>query len=365
MAPPGARQRRSKEKAEKAPAPAEPASAPPPPERASARTTARNLAAITLVVGLPYALYCAYVYVHLESGWLRPAVGVRDARQLLIVGSQSAGTTQMAAALSKLGLEVAHEASDTTSQFARDGSVSWFHGIRFFEGEAPARSLDLLCARSYRNMGFHPAAFRRARCSIRVEWDACWARECRAVVRESWGCASRGDCETPFAKALLQNRHPLRTMESLIVKFCRSETAPASPALVLFARALWPAAAEWDDDACVPVVAAYVTRYYESMLEAVAAGRIDGMYRLEAVDTCAVAALGGFGAALYAPAREAFERACAGPGATGADLGGDNVRNKRNRGLVRLALANLSAIDASLARRVVALGRRMGYDPIV
>lgn len=347
------------------PAPAGIESAAPASDSASVRTTARTLALITLVIGLPYALYCLYIFVHLGSGLLRHPIGVTDARQLLIVGSQSSGTTQMAAALSKLGLEVAHEASDTTSQFARDGTVSWFHGIRFLQGEAPASSLDLLCMRSYRNMGFHPAAFRHTGCSIRVEWDACWQRECRAIISESWGCAVTAGraCETPFDRTLLQNRHPLRTMESLLVKFCRSETAPASPALTLFSRALWPSH-DWGNGACLPVIAAYVTNYYEAMLEAVAAGHITGMYRLENATTCEVAALAGFGTALFPPAREAFERACSGSGATGADLAG-NVRNQRNQGLVRLALADIAAIDAKLAQRVAALGTRMGYDPLL
>ena len=44
----------------------------------------------------------------------------------------SSGTTQMAHGLtSKLGLEIGHENSETKWSFVRDGTVSWFHGIRF------------------------------------------------------------------------------------------------------------------------------------------------------------------------------------------------------------------------------------------
>jgi hypothetical protein len=334
----------------------------PAKPESSPRSVLRDLALITCVIGLPYLLYTSYLWVHLESGLLRPAVGAGEARQLLIVGSQSSGTSQTTVTLAKLGLEIAHEASDATTSFARDGTVSWFHGIRFLAGSAPEASLELLCARPHRNMGFHPAAFRRSSCSYRKTWDACWEAECRAIIAAEWGCAVTPGraCETPFDKSLLQARHPLRTMESLVVKYCKSESAPANPALTLFSLALLPSH-EWDGARCLPVVAWYVLLYYEAMVQALDAGHMDGVYNIESTGVCDVARMGGFAEAKHAPSRDAYARACLGEGGRPPVELSDNVRNRRNQGLVELGLGNLTAIDPKLAKRVAALGKRLGY----
>ena len=86
-----------------APVPA-PAAALPQP---AAGNTVRNLSLITLVIGGPYAIYLAYMWLHLQSGLIRPPVATNQARQLLIVGTQSSGTTGTTEALQRLGLEVA------------------------------------------------------------------------------------------------------------------------------------------------------------------------------------------------------------------------------------------------------------------
>ena len=86
-----------------APVPA-PAAALPQP---AARNTARNLSLITLIIGGPYAIYLAYMWLHLQSGLIRPPVATNGARQLLVVGTQSSGTTGTTEALQRLGLEVA------------------------------------------------------------------------------------------------------------------------------------------------------------------------------------------------------------------------------------------------------------------
>lgn len=59
--------------------------------------------------------------------WLQ----VHDEKQVLIVGTMGSGTKQMSRELARLGLEVGHEASDSTSQLCRDGTISWVHAIRF------------------------------------------------------------------------------------------------------------------------------------------------------------------------------------------------------------------------------------------
>ena len=62
----------------------------------------------------------------------RPAVHLTDPRQVLIVGTISSGTSQVANDLkNKLGLEIGHENAVASWSFVRDGTVSWFHGIRY------------------------------------------------------------------------------------------------------------------------------------------------------------------------------------------------------------------------------------------
>jgi len=128
------------------------------------------------------AMYHLNSYVRLQcpgllSGLmqLRPAISETDSRQLLIVGAMSSGTKQVAADLNKhLALEVGHEEQDASWNFVRDGTVSWFHGLRFLpapEGEEKAQAYRKICLGNYtNNMGFHPRMYRASRygCSSRV-----------------------------------------------------------------------------------------------------------------------------------------------------------------------------------------------------
>lgn len=95
-------------------------------------------------VFIPYLLYYGYYYIRLQhpeymskaTGGLinlRPAVyGTNTPRQVLIVATPGSGTVQMSTELrTKLSLEIGHESTDAAWDFTRDGSVSWFHGIRF------------------------------------------------------------------------------------------------------------------------------------------------------------------------------------------------------------------------------------------
>ena len=145
------------------------------------------LVVVTPWVLTPYLLYLAYFYVRLQNPeillpfgiQLRPALAINEVRQALIVGSMSSGTVQVANDLNAhFGLEIGHESSDSQSEFVRDGTVSWFHVIRYLE--PPKENADAIDA--YKNlclgftplMGFHPAMYRRnAGCSQRVKWDAC------------------------------------------------------------------------------------------------------------------------------------------------------------------------------------------------
>ena len=98
---------------------------------------------ITIAITTLYSLHNLYLFLFLQhpdaialasAGILRPrpAVQLTDPRQVLIVGSISSGTTQVSADLKKqFGLEIGHENAESSWSFVRDGTVSWFHGIRY------------------------------------------------------------------------------------------------------------------------------------------------------------------------------------------------------------------------------------------
>jgi hypothetical protein len=179
------------DKARRRGAPRGPASAPAaaapdstPPSASGTRKHVRNLTLITVVAAAPYASWLGYLWLHLQSGLLRAPVADNGTRQLLVVGMQSAGTNDMARQFQAMGLEMAHESSDATWEFARDGTVSWLHFLRIMPGRASQATLDGLCGAWRANMGFHPAMFRvpRRGCSYRRQWDACWRAECTDLV---------------------------------------------------------------------------------------------------------------------------------------------------------------------------------------
>ena len=112
----------------------------------------------------------------------------------------------------------------------------------------------------------------RRSCSYRSKWDGCWRAECIDIVAAEWGCAlaeGGARCETPFAASLLQVRHPLRTIESLAVKFCPSLDNAAHPHLSAFLRAILPEAG-WPVGAgsCLETMGWFWARYNAAMLDA-------------------------------------------------------------------------------------------------
>ena len=101
----------------------------------------------------------------------------------------------------------------------------------------------------------------------------CWTRECEAVVRTTWGCAARErGCTMPFARTLLQVRHPLRTLESLAVKFCASLRHPPKGDFVQMTRLMFPAHPWEHHQSCVGMLASYLVLYLEAMLHAIDGG---------------------------------------------------------------------------------------------
>lgn len=329
--------------------------------------TLRNLLLISVVVAGPYVALVGYCWLHLWSGLLRRPVTVDMIRPLLIVGTQSSGTTWMTAELNKLGLEIGHEVSDTTWHFARDGTVSWFHGIRFFIGNVSSDSLHILCSRYRANMGFHPAMFRKPRlnCSYRQVWNKCWQEECIDILSQEWGCAIDSSCETPYNRSLLQLRNPIRTAESLAFKFCAStkvlkdekrsiEFGSPHPFFIEFVAALWPEHHGWGLHSCIEAVGWYVGLYMNDMLRASDRGLIHESYAIEESDACSVSELGGL-----LSSRPDISLKCVAKHAEEENSLGKGQRNTRNLEQVRFELKDFGDELRAYLEMVV---RRSGYE---
>ena len=492
---------------------------------------------ITIAVALPYGLYLLYLYLRLQKPhWIgqltgglvqwRPAVCQTNERQVLIVGTMSSGTSQVAHELKKeLQLEVGHETAETRWNFVRDGTVSWFHGIRFLSSSLhyhhhqdknnnnnPQKDENIkrhrfmgiahLCRQLLPGMGIHPLMFRDVgHCSIRdtshagaggrgsmigglldrfltsingsdgndaQPWSKCWIKECMTVLDQEWGCATNqavveasvsgttqgrrlgqvvqseqdltqhvgrrrgttplpssapteaerlikaateGDdvgsnnnndkssssvaplhtCPTPFRRVLHQVRHPLRTIESLVVKFCRGgggdgDDASASPngnqqqdevdarswlhkgtlhpSFVTVANALFGGTPseflqdttttkkndpQYDQDegsshshyyyyhnfstyTCLEGTSYYWLEYTAAMDVALQQGRIHHRYQVETTSPCQVAQMAGFlesPTAVYTPHVERLQTQCRLAGGGGGE--GVDAKEKQQR----------------------------------
>lgn len=356
-----------------------------------------TLTMITFVVVLPYVLYMSYLWLVLQSGMFGDTVILpTSVRQVLIVGTQSSGTTQMSRDLNAIGLEVAHESSEASWSFARDGTISWFHGIRFLRRpqreEVASYSINWLCSRARRNIGFHPAMYRvpprDRQCSYRIEWDECWEEECRQLLNEEWGCAWReqasssnsssisvsvpSQCEIPFVASLLQVRHPLRTIESLVVKFCSSvyAEAPQSVEWMSLLQNLWPEEDDWGAN-CASIMAKYWYNYNIDMINAYDHGLINGIYQIESTHPCEVANLAKvIGNETYIVRPEIANRvfgACSDVG-THPSLNRKEIANQRNRGVLTLNWNTFKRQnDSSFVDRLKHVSEKLGYysdDPL-
>jgi hypothetical protein len=172
----------------------------------------------------------------------RAMVSLGDTRQLLVVGTQSSGTMSTATDLKELGFEVEHENSDALWSFSRDGTVSWFHGIRFLRGVADEATLNMLCIVPAPNMGFHPAMYGRAHsCSHRTKWDACWQTECKSLIKSEWGCALRkattGDSKDSKGVVVLNVSEMMELNNKGVILY---EQSRWSNAKAMFRQALQP-----------------------------------------------------------------------------------------------------------------------------
>lgn len=286
------------------------------------------------IVIIPYLLFQAYFVIRLQhpeyfGSLLRPAVALTEERQFLIVGTLSSGIIQVATTLfEEFGLEVVTEASDTSWYFARDGTVSWFHGIRFLPSRSGAPheamgAMTSLCFNYTERMGFHPSYYRsNSKCSSRTNWDQCWARECLYLLDGEWGCAlgpKEGEvgksCETPFRRTLHQVRHPLRTVESLVAKFCVGGVdGQLNPSFMKFMLPIFTSLSE--HDSCIEAATKYVLEYTLAMIDARKKGLIAGMYQIETATPCDIVEMAGLTTpkdVVYGPNLEKITSICSQP----------------------------------------------------
>lgn len=207
-------------------------------------------------------------------------------RPLLIVGSPGSGTGQMATSLQELGLNMEHETSR-----GRDGTVSWFHGMRLLAGRP---NVHLLCQRPIPGTDWHPMQLEPHHCPAGCSggngcWNECWRKTCPMVLRHQHGCyrtmGERRRCTPAFRTTLLQVRHPLATIASCVRGFCEGGLPNATPnALVHKIRALVPATPPDPKASCASVFATFWYHYYSQAIDAA-----DGWYRVEATTPCDVA----------------------------------------------------------------------------
>jgi len=365
---------------------------------------------ITAVILIPYALWNAYLYVFLQNPELisflyptiRPAVKLHDTRQLLIVGTISSGTSQVAKDLkNNLGLEIGHENAEASWSFVRDGTVSWFHGIRYI----PRPGIDVnvktnnnagkennnttfltqvkyLCRELQPQMGFHPFMFRDGKCSLRQSWGDCWRDECEDIVKQEWGCGlrntsdKRDDCETPFYKVLHQVRQPLRTIESLVAKFCIGGIeGKVQPSFLIFANALFPQH-KFGEMSCIEAAGYYVDEYNSAIGKARELGLVDDYFQVEEATPCQIANAAGFmdldSDSVYTPSRDRVLKVCTGESIDGAaNQLMTSTENRYNTGLVSLRWDDLlggkhgsrkKSGDEDLQKRIKRLTQTLGYS---
>lgn len=368
-----------------------PASATPPEEETLWKTfRSHPLVQVMPLILFPYAFYLAFNYFGLQRPdivasatlgmiQLRPAVSVTDERQLLIVGTMSSGTEQVAGDLNaKLKLEVGHVSSDTKWNHVRDGTVSWFHGIRFLEPielKDLALRWSLLCGNYTAGMLFHPNMYNSSACSNRKLWSECWAKQCFNILRTEWGCAA--ECQTPYRTTLLQVRHPLRNMESLVTQFCEGGlNGTIHPIFVAYASGLFPSH-DYGNDSCIEATANYVMDYNQAMLKARSKGLIADVYRIEETSPCELARLAGLmepATTVYAPNSPSIAAICEDPTCPANQVFQvHNVpKNKRNTELLSLKWEDLrgglhgshrSGGDTTLERQIRQLTKTLGYNP--
>jgi hypothetical protein len=277
-----------------------------------------------LLLGLPYVCHLGIRYIILQKPhWIpqlllstlqqqqpqqfssyvllpliRPPVTMSSERQVLIVGSMSSGTSQVATEFARYfpGFELGHEDSDTLWKFVRDGTISWFHGIRFFppiDSNVNNYTISSICSVAFSfytsssNYGFGPTLFGTPhyQCSpLHPKFQRCWLDECQRILTAEYGCTYTNSCPTPYRRTLLQVRDPWNITTSLVTKYCRASHnvtlshKPPQTLVRFFLVLLGPMFQTPDEEAhygaaapyfnCETLMAMYVITYYTILLDA-------------------------------------------------------------------------------------------------
>ncbi|KAK3241824.1 hypothetical protein CYMTET_48445 [Cymbomonas tetramitiformis] len=164
-------------------------------------------------------------------------------------------------------------------------------------------------------------------CSTRVYYDRCWMAECVAVIHTEYGCHNSRRCTSPFQNAILQVRHPLKTVASLLSK-AESDCSNAKHQLTLITN-IFPDE-PWDRlESCTHKLALFWLVYNRELKKHTSA-----WYRVEETPPCEVASLAGFThpAVVYEPHSSRVREVCSerqrgeGPG-HGEEHGYANQKN--------------------------------------
>ena len=362
---------------------------------------------LMIVLVIPYSLWNVWTrivlqhpelvnrYFHTE---LRPSVQMDDPRQLLIIGSMSSGTSQIAQDfIHKFHMEIGHEDSDTGWKFVRDGTVSWFHGIRYLDPSK--RNLAQMCQLSWKlyssdkmnffqpfsNYGigpdlFGPPHFRLP--LIHPNFHTAFHEFCQDNLEQELGCGMTGKCRTPFQRTLVQTRQPWKIVTSLVAKYCYhgSEDSdddddkdfhlPTSTLLqlffVLFPYEKWfypnhPDLLNLSPKAvCTNQMASYVWRFYSELFNNTEQDSSLSVFPIETTPICQVAenaGLLGLSNTVYPPNHQHASQYCQEFPDT---LFGRNA-NRINQGrLTEQQLLRMA--DPSIAQAMKALYKQMGYQ---
>lgn len=329
-------------------------------------------------VFIPYLLYLSFYYLRLQHPEyiskatlglinLRPSIiGTDTPRQMLIVATPGSGTVQMSSELkNKLSLEIGHESTDAAWDYTRDGSISWFHGMRFLSKPKDSKdkisAIAKICNADYdtiHSMGFHPAMYGppRNKCSYRSKWDECWKSECFVTLLKEWGCGITNTCEINFQTNIHQVRNPMNTLQSLVAKYCVGgvDGTVAAPFLT-YASAFFPSH-DFHADSCIEATGTFMVMYSEAMIDARAKGYLDGYFQIEESSACDVAKIAGLLSSIttvYQPNYIRINKLC-GDNSTKDDAAQKVVEqklNKVNKDQVRLGWNDLKGGKNGSKRR--------------
>jgi hypothetical protein len=309
---------------------------------------------------------------------VRPVVGPRDERQVLILGPLGSYTKSIADGLTKvLKVEVPWETSNANAFFARDGTVSSLMGMRYVQTNISRQKIGTvvnnLCLDRPKGSGdsFLASNYHPTQCwPIPGFSDACFAKECLGFVGAEIHCAvEQGrECPTSFRKALHVVQHPVQTIQELTAKVCPGKTKTVHPSFRQIAGPFF------DDEfeGCFGSVAWYVVNFHNAMLAAREQRLIDGMFRYEDVSLCDIAKLAGFDNAstlVYAPNERKIDWICGEKSHTPEVFEKLPTLAKRDETVGSLPAISWEAFKEAGGNELVASLQRLcvdlGYDPNV